>query len=288
MTETVERTEVGQTRSGTLAGWVERPHAVTAGFVVVLGLALLVRALLTRSIHAPWIMGDELHYSELARSFASKGVMRLREEPSTIRTIYPVLVSPAWLASSVGTAYPVAKVLNVVMMTLGAIPFFLWARRLVQPVLALVATLLVLLLPALLYANMIMTESAFFPAFLLWILLAARALERPTALRQVLAVVSIGLPVAIRSQGVFLVPILFTALGLKVLLDARADGRLTLGLLAKGLRAFVVTFALIGGAVVAYIALKLVQGHGLSSGLGVYSVTAQNHYSLREVARWSV
>ena len=30
------------------------------------------------------------------------------------------------------------------------------------------------------------------------------------------------------------------------------------------------------------------QGHGLSSGLGVYSVTAQNHYSLREVARWSV
>jgi hypothetical protein len=135
---------------------------------------------------------------------------------------------------------------------------------------------------------MIMTESAFLPAFLLWILLAARALERPTPLRQVLAVVAIGLPVAIRAQGVFLVPILLTALLLKVLLDARADVRLSIGSVVKGLRSYVVTFAVLGGAALAYIALKLVQGHGLSSGLGNYSVTTQTHYSLREIARWSV
>ena len=288
MTASTERTDVGRARSSTLAGWAERPHAVTAALVVMLGVVLLVRALLVRSIPAPWIMGDELHYSELARSFASDGAMRLREEPSTLRTIYPVLISPAWLATSVGTAYPVAKVLNVLMMTLGAIPFFLWARRLVQPLFALVATLLVLLLPAVLYANMIMTESAFFPAFLLWILLAARALERPTPLRQVLAVVSIGLPVAIRAQGVFLVPILVTALLLKVLIDARAEGRLTIRSLMRGLRAYLVTFAILAGGVLAYIALKAVQGHGLSSGLGTYSVTAQTHYSLRGIARWSV
>jgi hypothetical protein len=135
---------------------------------------------------------------------------------------------------------------------------------------------------------MIMTESAFLPAFLLWIWLAARALERPTPLRQVLAVVSIGLPVAIRAQGAFLVPILLTALLLKVLLDVRADGRLAIGFLVKGLRPYVVTFAVVGGAALTYIALKLVQGHGLSSGLGTYSVTTQIHYSLREIARWSV
>lgn len=288
MNEAVERTDVGQTRAATFTSWVERRHAVTAAFVVMLGMAALVRILLTRSMPAPWIMGDELHYSELARSFASNGVMHLREVPTSLRTIYPVLVSPAWLATSVGTAYAVAKVLNVLLMTLAAIPFFLLARRLVRPVLALVATLLVLLLPALLYANMIMTESAFLPAFLLWILLAARALERPTPLRQVLAVVSIGLPVAIRAQGVFLVPILLTALLLEVLLDARADGRLTIGSLVRRLRAYAVTFAVVGGAALAYIAVKLVQGLGLSSGLGVYSVTAQAHYSLREIARWSV
>jgi hypothetical protein len=288
MDEAAERTDVRRARAGSYADWAARPHVATLAFVVMLGIAVLVRLLLTRSFPAPWIMGDELHYSELAKSFASNGVMRLREEPSTLRTIYPVLVSPAWLATSVGTAYALAKVFNVLLMTSAAVPFFLWARRLVQPAFALAATLLVLLLPALLYANMIMTESAFLPAFLLSMLLAALALERPTPVRQVLAIVSIALPVAIRAQGVVLVPILLTAVALKVLLDARASGRLTSRSLLAGLRTFLVTLALVGGAAFAYIALKLVQGHGLSSGLSAYAGTTQAHYSLRDVARWSV
>ena len=95
MAEAVERTDVREARSGAYAGWAERRHALTIAFVLMLGIAALVRILLTRQIPAPWILGDELHYSELAKSFASDGVMRLREEPSTIRSLYPVLVSPA-------------------------------------------------------------------------------------------------------------------------------------------------------------------------------------------------
>ena len=287
MDEAAERTDV-RAPAGSYADWAARPHVVTLAFVVMLGIAVLVRLLLTRSFPAPWIMGDELHYSELARSFASNGVMRLREEPSTLRSLYPVLISPAWLFNSVGTSYALAKVINVLLMTLAAVPFFLWARRLVRPTLALAGTLLFLLLPAALYANLIMTESAFLPAFLLSVLLAALALEHPTPMRQVLAIVSIALPVAIRAQGVVLVPILLTALLLKVLLDARASGRISFGSLLAGLRTYLVTLAVVGGAALAYIALKLVQGHGLSSGLSAYSGAAQAHYSLRDVARWSV
>ena len=236
MDEAAPRTDIRRARAGAYADWAARPHVVTLAFVVMLGIAVLVRLLLTRSFPAPWIMGDELHYSELARSFASDGVMRLREEPSALRSLYPVLISPAWLADSVGTAYALTKVINVLLMTSAAIPFFLWARRLVRPTLALVGTLLFLLLPAALYANLIMTESAFLPAFLLSVLLAALALEHPTPMRQVLAIVSIVLPVAIRAQGVVLVPILLTALVLKVLLDARASGRITFGSLRAELR----------------------------------------------------
>jgi hypothetical protein len=287
MDEAAERTDV-RARAGSYADWAARPHVVTLAFVVMLGIAVLVRLLLTRSFPAPWIMGDELHYSELAKSFASNGAMRLREEPSTLRSLYPVFISPAWLFNSVGTSYALAKVINVLLMTLAAVPFFLWARRLVRPTLALAGTLLFLLLPAALYANLIMTESAFLPAFLLSVLLAALALEHPKPMRQVLAIVSIALPVAIRAQGVVLVPILLTALLLKVLLDARASGRISFGSLLAGLRTYLVTLAVVGGAALAYIALKLVQGHGLSSGLSAYSGAAQAHYSLRDVARWSV
>src|SRR6476660_8003038 len=235
MDEAVEPTDIGHRPTGAYADSVVRRHATTIGLVLMLGVALLVRLLLTRQIPAPWIMGDELHYSELARSFASDGAMRLREEPSSLRSLYPVLISPAWLATSVGTAYTLTKVINVLLMTLAAVPFFLWARSLLRPAFALTATLLFLLLPAALYANLIMTESAFLPAFLLWMLLAALALEHPTPLRQVLAIVSIALPVAIRAQGVVLVPILLTAVALKVLLDGRAGGKLTSRSLLAGL-----------------------------------------------------
>src|SRR5215204_1803322 len=288
MDEAAERTDIRRARAGSYADWAARPHVLTLAFAVMLGIAVLVRLLLTRSFPAPWIMGDELHYSELARSFASNGVMRLREEPSTLRSLYPVLISPAWLADPVGTAYTLTKVINVLLMTSAAIPFFLWSRRLVRPALALAGTLLFLLLPGALYANLIMTESAFLPAFLLSLLLVTLALEDPTPIRQVLAIVSIGLPVAIRAQGVVLVPILLTALVLKVLLDSRASGRVTSRSLLAGLRTYAVILAVVGGAILAYIALKLVQGHGLSSGLSAYAGAAQAHYSIRDVARWSV
>jgi hypothetical protein len=284
----VEQTQVRPTRVAAFGGWAARTEVVTAAFVLLLAVTAVVRILVTREFPAPWIMGDELHYSEFARSFAADGVMRLRETSSSLRTIYPILISPGWHADSVSTAYALAKTLNVLLMTIAAVPFFLWARRLVRPVLALTAALLFLLLPTALYANMVMTESAFLLAFLTSILLAALALERPTVFRQALAVASIGLPFAVRTQGVVLVPILLTAIAIKVLLDVWAEGRLATRPLLAALRGYLVMLLLVGGAALAYGALKLVQGNGLSSGLGVYAGVAEVDYSLRVVARWAV
>ena len=42
------------------------------------------------------------------------------------------------------TTYALAKAINVVLMTAAAIPLYLWARRLVSPVWALVAVALTL------------------------------------------------------------------------------------------------------------------------------------------------
>ena len=78
MAEAVERTDVRETRSSAYAGWAERPYAITVGFVLMLGIAVLVRILLARQILAPWILGDELHYSELAKSFASEQLAKRR------------------------------------------------------------------------------------------------------------------------------------------------------------------------------------------------------------------
>ena len=83
------------------------------------------------------------------------------------RTLYPVLISPAWLADSVESAFTAAKAINTVLMTLACVPLYLWARRLLSEGWALVAAALLLLLPAFAYTATIMTESAFLPLFLL-------------------------------------------------------------------------------------------------------------------------
>ena len=68
------------------------------------------------------------------------------------------------------------------------------------------AAALVLLMPSLIYTGMLMTENAFFPAFVTACFAIALTLERPTLLRQALALVAIGLTCAVRPQALVLVP----------------------------------------------------------------------------------
>ena len=63
------------------------------------------------------------------------------------------------------TTYSLAKVINVVVMTIAAPVFYFWARRLVAPLLAVIGVVLVLAMPAFIYTGELMTENAFFPAF---------------------------------------------------------------------------------------------------------------------------
>jgi hypothetical protein len=99
-------------------------------------------------------MVDELIYSELAKGVADDGRLLLRGEPSSYFSfLYPVLIAPAWLASSMETTYAAAKTINAVLMALTAVPVFPWARRLMRPAYALVPTALTLLMPSLLTAG---------------------------------------------------------------------------------------------------------------------------------------
>ena len=161
-------------------------------------LAFVGRMWLNGRVDAPWIMTDELAHSEMAKSFADGDGFEVRGSPSYARTLYPVLISPAWLADSVETAFAATKAINTVLMTLACVPVYLWARRLMSEGWALAAAMLFLLLPAFAYTATIMTESAFLPLFLLALLALARALETPTVLWQLCAVATALVAAAVR------------------------------------------------------------------------------------------
>src|SRR5438093_6949692 len=93
------------------------------GWLVGLVFALVgVRYGFGRRMIAPWIMVDEIIYSELAKSFAATGHFLIRgEHLGSYGVVYPLLVSPAYRAfGSVPDAYGAAKGINAVLMSLAA------------------------------------------------------------------------------------------------------------------------------------------------------------------------
>jgi hypothetical protein len=251
--------------------------------------AVAVRLWLAWRIPGPWVMVDELVYSELAKSIGTEAELLIRDEPTSFSSLlYPAAIAPAWLASSMTTAYVIAKVINVVAMTLAVVPLYLWARRLVSLTYALVAAGLGLLLPVFLYTGELMTENVAFPVFLLVAYVLALALERPTVVNQSLVLALIGAASLVRLQALVFLLVVPTAIGLNALLTLRNDetGAPRLRLLRSTLFRFWPTAAFFVAAGVAYLLYALVTGSRLAGGLGSYSPVTEADYSLAETARW--
>jgi len=168
----------------------------------------LIRFGFSRRMVAPWIMVDELVYSELAKSFAATGHFMVRDVPSgSYGFVYPVLISPAYrLFGDVTTVYTAIKAINSLLISLTAVPVYLLARRVLAPGLSFVAAALALAIPSTLYAGTVMTENAFYPVFMWAALALVLVLERPTVWRQVALLAVFALAFATRAQAVALVP----------------------------------------------------------------------------------
>ncbi len=278
------------------ATWVERvrerarspAHVAVWTLAAVVLVSIGVHLWLGRQIATPWIMSDEFRYSELAKSFASTGHFLIRDSRTSIGNIaYPALIAPAWWLHPMSTTYIAAKIVNIVLATATVVPLFVWARRLVSPFHAVVVVVLTLLMPSLLYTGTLMTENAFLPAFVLASFAFARALERPSALRQTLAFATILLASLVRLQGLVLLGVLPTAILLKVLFEVRAARReSSLRFALSQLRRYWLSAALLLVGAAFYVVWELAHGRSLSSGLGSYEVVANGGYSFGLVRHW--
>jgi hypothetical protein len=262
---------------------------VIFGLVGLVVVAAIVQIWLASRIVTPWILIDELIYSDLARSLADTGTFHVRGEPIPWSNFgYVVLIAPAWLVTDAqSTAYALAKIINVGLGVLALVLVYFWARRLTTSIYAALAVALTALMPSLLYAGTLMSENGFLPAFLLAALAIAIALERPTLARQALMFAAIGLACSIRVQGIVLLAVLPTAVVLASVFEARVAPE---GSRLRAAARFVARFWPSAAALVVlasgYAALKLAQGRPLSTGLGGYQVVAEADYTLMEAARW--
>jgi 4-amino-4-deoxy-L-arabinose transferase-like glycosyltransferase len=241
---------------------------------IVLGSAVL-RIVLARRMVAPWIMVDELIYSELAKSFAHQGQFLVRDVTSSgYGFVYPVLIAPAFrLFSSVPQAYTAAKAIDSVLMSLAAVPAYLLAKHVVRPSLALLAAVLTVAVPSMVYTGTLMTENAFYPLFLTCALLLVLVLERPTPVR-VAALLALSLLAFLtRAQAVALIPAILTA----PLLLPRARWR-----------EFRLLYGLVAGAGLLVLLYEVARGRSPLDALGAYRSATDSSYSAGTVFRWFV
>jgi hypothetical protein len=248
-----------------------RAVPVWAWLTGIVVLSVAIRYAFARRVAAPWIMVDELIYSELARGLAEDGSYSIRGVPtSAYGFVYPLLIAPAYAAfDSLPTAYSAVKAINAVVVSCAALPAYFLARRVLPAGLSLVAAVLAVALPSLAYAGQVMTENVFYPLFLTVLLAFVATLERPTAARQLVLLALCVLAYLTRAQALAFFPAIATA---PVLLGSW--------------RAFRPLYATLAGGAVAALAAQLLRGESPLGLLGAYSVTGEHRYEPLEVLRW--
>jgi hypothetical protein len=252
-------------------------RAATRWLVAVVGMSTLLRASIGLGSPSPWILPDEILYSELAKAIAEGTEPAVRGVPAlTWGVVYPVLVAPAWAAfADPVSAYHAALVINALVMSSAAIPAYLLARLFVAERSAIVVAAMTVLVPSLSYTSVVMTENAFYPVFMWSVFLIARAVRRPTVAGQLLALVGIGLLAATRIQGVVLVGAYLAAAALYGLTAANGERR-------AYLRRLVPTIVLVAaGSLSAFAVLAMRGGGGLGGRSGTF-----DGLRLFEVPEW--
>jgi len=249
-----------------------------AWLVALVLFSWAVRFAFARHMVGPWIMIDEIVYSELAKSFAATGHFAVRGVATTgYGDVYPILISPAYaLFRSIPTVYSAIKVIDSLLMSLAAVPAYLLARRVVSTRGALVVALLTVAVPSTFYAGTIMTENAFYPIFLLVTLALAAALDRPRLRNVILFLLALLLAYETRAQAVAILPAALTAP-----LVAAALARRPRAVLAHRL-----LYAVVVGLGVAAVVFEVARGRSITSLLGAYSAATSSSYDAGTIAHW--
>ena len=266
--------------SWSIVGRVTRAPAVV--LIGIVSLSVIVRWSISLGMPAPWILPDEIVYSELAKSIASGERPSIRGMPVFgWGEVYPTLIAPAWIAFEDPVhAYRAALGVNAVVMSLAAVPAYLLARMFVSQRFSIIVALFTVLVPSMAYTDVIMTENAFYPVFLVSVWLIARAVRRPTLASQVLALSGLGLVAFTRIQGIALVGAYVAAVGVYAFTGPRRDR-------VAYIRRFLPSAGAALLVTLAPAAWSIVTGKGAFAWLGSRSGTFERFHP-SEVPQWFV
>jgi Dolichyl-phosphate-mannose-protein mannosyltransferase len=247
------------------------------GVAVLVAASVVLRGVAAAHVPTPWINADETIYAELGRSLWHSGHFRLLGAPTAFYSlVYPALVGGPLSLADRELGYELLKWLQALVVSLTAVPVYLWGRSLVGRRWAVLAAALALAIPGLAYSSLVLSEVAFYPLTVLGAWAMASALESPTTRNQALVLATTVLAVATRLQALVLVPAFVTAIVLKLVFDR---SRLRSAL------AYAPSLAAVALASAGWIAWRALGGGGAAV-LGAYRSAGEASYDPAEAARY--
>jgi hypothetical protein len=263
---------------------LDRSAASRAAWLTVVATVMVAFAaygLLSTAVDSPRVFSDELLYFDSAAAVEEGEGLTIRGEDYSYAPLYPaLLVVVHWLAGDREVAYDLAKLLNSLLFALAAVPVFLVAQRVLSPWPSVAVAALSVAIPSASYASVVMTESLAYVTCA-WALYAVLvALENPTVVRQLAALITIAIATGVRTQfvvifGVYLLGLVLVA----PMLISRHRWR------AHAARLWPTLAAVAVGAGLAF-ASSIVRSEG-SEPIGNYSVLWRSYEPL-DVGRWFV
>lgn len=242
--------------------------------VGLVAASAFLRWLGARGVAGPWYTPDEQTYALLARSLYETGRLDVLGADVPFYTlVYPALIGLPLTLFETEQAFELTKALQAIVMSLTAIPVFLWGRRLMAPGWAFAAAALTLAVPGLAFSGFLMTEVVFYPVLCLTAWAMANALARPTRGAQLLAVLMVAVALLTRIQAVVVVPAFVLAIALQLWFER--SGLRTVGRFAPAL-------AGLAAVVLAWVALQR------GEVFGAYAVTGEISYDYAEAARFTL
>jgi hypothetical protein len=167
------------------------------------------------------------------------------------------------------------QALQALLMSVTAVPVFVWARPLAGRRYALFAAGLTVLIPGLVYSGLLMSEALYYTVatFAVWAL--ALTLVKPTLFRQALLLGAMGLAVLTRLQAVGFAAVIVAAIVLLALAERST----------APFRRLWPTLAMLVVVALAWVGSRIALG-GSGELLGAYATLAQaREYSLTGIAR---
>jgi len=224
------------------------PRWALAGIVAA---GTVLHTLLGRLVVTPSLFPDEYLYSQLGRSLATTGELKVRGVSAHfLPVLEPILTAPVWFAHDVGTSFRLLQLENAFFISLAAIPVYLIARRLhVGPGLALGLSVLAVSGPPALFAGLFLSEPLAYPLSLAVVAAALAAVDRPSLRTQLVLLAFVGLACFDRLQ----LAALPLCIAVAVLVVGLREHRFAKALREQWLLVGVTTVAALGGVTVALV-----------------------------------